>query len=195
MNTAPLNGELLNSLPSLPATTPPASPSRAALLRRRRAAAPTPTPTPTQTFYGAMVAWYHDDGPALTAVPGGLVDGEAAPNQAFPYARYWGLESQEPASLEDEEVEVSLSFYAPDDNAGVAGDSLARDAGNAFKDRLLDPVARGEWPFLNHGAAWRESGCQWIPPGKLQVVGKAAGGKRVWRYDLWFKFFLTDANS
>lgn len=158
-------------------------------------AGPPVGPTPYATFYEAMIAWYGADTDAVAALPGGLVDGEAAPNQVFPYGRYWGLENQEPASLEDEEVDVAVSAYALDDHAGGSGDKSARDAGTALKNRLLDPTARGDWLFLNHGVPWRESGCLWIPPGKLQVVGKAGGGKRVWRYDLWFHFFLTEANS
>jgi hypothetical protein len=150
---------------------------------------------PRATFYEALVAWYEGDAEAVSAVPGGLVDGEAAPSQVFPYGRYWGMENQEPASLEDEEVEITLSVYATDDNAGASGEKAARAAGHAFRLRLLDPLARGEWRFLNDGATWRESGCQWVPPGTLHVVGKSSGGRRVWRYDMWFKFFLTKTDS
>jgi hypothetical protein len=70
---------------------------------------------------------------------------------------------------------------------------VARQAGESFRLRFIDPASRGDWWFSDHGTVWREAGCQWLPPGKLSTVGKAQGGKRIWRYDLWFKFFLVPA--
>lgn len=151
-------------------------------------------PPPTQVaegFFEAFAAWFRRDPVCTAACPGGVVDAEAAPAQHVPYARLWDLENQEPDSPDDQSVEVALSAYGADDQAGGCGDKVARDAGVAVLNRLTDPEARGQWDFRHHGETWTEAGVLWIPPGKVSLAGKAAGGVRLWRYDLWFKFFLV----
>jgi hypothetical protein len=130
----------------------------------------------------AIVAAFNAHANLPSAFPGGLVDAMAAPEEAYPYARFTLSEPQPGESAEDQRFTIAFAVYAtPDDDA-------ARAAGKLLFG-WIDPNP-GRSRFSAGG--WTETTNRRMnPAGELIPIRQTPDGTQVWRQTVTYEFWAA----
>lgn len=151
------------------------------ILRTRYHLRPSVQALPTD-FWVAFVAWFNADPVLVPAFPGGLVNHNAAPRQAVPYARIAVIDPLDPLSAEDWPMQTVLSAYATSEEEATR---LVRLIATRLDSPIRPPLVYQGWVEASRHTSGRFSS---------SVVGNdRSTGDPLWRADTPFDFIVTAA--